>query len=1368
MQASPHGPMMDGEGSSPTAFFSANPPTPVHGMSMWDDPSMGVSSTDPNQWFSGVEPSTFGLVSTASPDAIGAQSVAPAPPPPPPPPPPPLETDPSSAPAPLSNLPSAQRVSPTLTIHPTHFKSRVETQVPIRLYLHPMPPGVTKLHLPPYAISKPKLMANPAPAKSPDTLELTAMLVCASAMEREGKLQQAFARAAGHPESSSHVTGSPTTSSSSSSSSGGSSPVDGRVHDKRLDGADVRICTRCIDRERKRAARKKNWSLEEQEIFGRDEHLRVIVFNTTEIKDWQSISPNSGKDAPRAGTPPEVPGDAMQVNLPMRIACYCRHHNEKQGFRVIFTLKDHRGALVAQAITTSIMITDDHKTHPMPPTFSTQPPVAVSAGPGVPPTGLVADPLPPHMNGLPIRTPVPHQATHPNPAETILPQSASFASLATSGFGHAPVANVIPFRLSHSSSDLTSLRRGEGPGTQTAATATATAAAAAAAAAAATAAAAHTREGWRSKPPSVSSRSSNPSRQASPTPMGPASKRRKPSRESRLPPDLVMTRLDNPAANATAGVMPSKLERDVAATATSMPSLYSPAEPVTGVPTPAQFAATSSPVTRRPFHFSTGPPTPIRSFFPSDPHAAYPGQIIIPQAFSAPTSARHSRAPSPTSAFHQHQHQQHQQHQQHLFALQQAQMAQESTNGSHTSSKIARMMPATGPKSGCVEVSCLGEHFHEGLEVMFGDVVATTTTFWNEGLLVCLVPPRATPGDVVIRFRHEVEAAQPLPHNTTPVVFHYFEDDEDQRMRSALMQLGYHLDADDNAYAFARRVIQQAAMQPNGFRADAPFGPPGGSADDDSEDALLGCLNMIDFSESPHRARLDLRRPTGHTMLHLACAMGLRRFVAALLVRGVSPDTPDLGGFTPLHFAALCNHPSIVRRLLLAGADPARRSLAGFLPASMTTSSDVLSIIESSESYTKRHAAGSERWRWGTTIGQASLGAGWGDAAFLRPRSSGAADGRHLARDEWAGVFVDGRYAEAPKLAVENWGNVPMLRANQQSNGGHLEPAEMHQSGGGGFTSPPTAILAWRDHLAAQLCQLQQVIHGNLPTLPQIPALPPMPALPGYYASLGNPMVRLGSLVPSLNGAATAGGGVWAQDDPSSATASSEADPRWWDRFSSSSPPSPPPPAYDDLYPRSDEGAGSHDPNGDDCKVSYSSPGAVGDFKCAIVNSRGAGYGDGQLNQSSLWVDGPEELRLSTSDEQAKVPLKTSEPQSIETRCGIASKGRAFFLWVSNLLYTELPLSLPLFLPLSSSLYLSSIPTPNHTINPLTYTPPPPPKHLDSSRRQPRHQPRPRHGRLSRLEPSSNRSVQPMDKDTRQHQHISYHLILHAGLEYRV
>lgn len=220
----------------------------------------------------------------------------------------------------------------TLTIHPTPQKSRVETQIPIRLTLFPMPKGAKRLHLPTYSISKPKLLAKPTPPKAVDLLELSTMLVCTSAMQEPVKRQKALARAVQmNPRSKKEET---------RRSSSGDMPSVEDDENSPLNGGEVNICMGCITRERKRAARKKSKRPEEEEPWQRDEAKRIIVFNTSEVKDWQIPTSSSARSSVADGAAPEAhmplfPEGAMQIDAPMRIACYCRHQNEKMGFQYV-------------------------------------------------------------------------------------------------------------------------------------------------------------------------------------------------------------------------------------------------------------------------------------------------------------------------------------------------------------------------------------------------------------------------------------------------------------------------------------------------------------------------------------------------------------------------------------------------------------------------------------------------------------------------------------------------------------------------------------------------------------------------------------------------------------------------------------------------------------------------------------------------------------------------------------------------------------------------------------------------------------------------------------------------------------------------
>ena len=225
--------------------------------------------------------------------------------------------------------PDEAAVAPILVIHPTPQKSRVETQIPIKMTLCPMPQQITKLHLPPHTISKPKLLAKDRLPKTPDMLELHTMLVCTSAMQDLAKMRRAFVRAAqGSVEVKKPV--------SRRSSSGDTAKVLDE-EDQPLNGGPVQICEGCILRERKRAARKKSKKPEEEEPWQKDEAKRIVVFNTSEVKEWQVVTSDASNitDLKNGGQQAGFTSleDAKQIEVPMRIACYCRHQNEKLGFQ---------------------------------------------------------------------------------------------------------------------------------------------------------------------------------------------------------------------------------------------------------------------------------------------------------------------------------------------------------------------------------------------------------------------------------------------------------------------------------------------------------------------------------------------------------------------------------------------------------------------------------------------------------------------------------------------------------------------------------------------------------------------------------------------------------------------------------------------------------------------------------------------------------------------------------------------------------------------------------------------------------------------------------------------------------------------------
>lgn len=180
-------------------------------------------------------------------------------------------------------------------------KSRVETQIKIAIDFYP-PPAEFLVHLPTDTISKPKLQLKEPFTPITTVLSLDTIVVCVTDNSRY-----------------------------------------------------VNMCRCCLNRERKRAFRKKVRLPAEDAHWDLDQEKRSIVFNCKEVVDFGPL------------VDIEVDGQqvkAKRIELPIRMACYCRHHNEKVGFKALFVVRNYTGEVVARGSTTSIMITDDHKAAP--------------------------------------------------------------------------------------------------------------------------------------------------------------------------------------------------------------------------------------------------------------------------------------------------------------------------------------------------------------------------------------------------------------------------------------------------------------------------------------------------------------------------------------------------------------------------------------------------------------------------------------------------------------------------------------------------------------------------------------------------------------------------------------------------------------------------------------------------------------------------------------------------------------------------------------------------------------------------------------------------------------------------------------------
>ncbi|KAF9388752.1 hypothetical protein BGX21_000246 [Mortierella sp. AD011] len=135
----------------------------------------------------------------------------------------------------------------------------------------------------------------------------------------------------------------------------------------------LECCDNCIGRERKRAHRRK----ESQKLTG--PLGSIPVFGAVSRKNSSVAAALAHESDPPTPTDPVayqawersrimvfssteyVDISTGECVLPTRITCYCRHHNEKVGFRIQFTARDFTGACVASVLTNPVMMMDDHK-----------------------------------------------------------------------------------------------------------------------------------------------------------------------------------------------------------------------------------------------------------------------------------------------------------------------------------------------------------------------------------------------------------------------------------------------------------------------------------------------------------------------------------------------------------------------------------------------------------------------------------------------------------------------------------------------------------------------------------------------------------------------------------------------------------------------------------------------------------------------------------------------------------------------------------------------------------------------------------------------------------------------------------------------
>ena len=772
--------------------------------------------------------------------------------------------------------------------------------------------------------------------------------------------------------------------------------------------------------------------------------------------------------------------------------------------RIIFTIRDHQDKVVAQTMSNSIMITDDHKTHPGPPSLPTHQMVQQS-----------------QIGNLSIPGGFPNAPGDYYPAAPFARNAFSATDLPRVNQRFDPrIANPNgQFMMAHESSETTSA--------------------------------------------TLTPR--NLSRPASPTNIsGQQPKRRKASGSGRMRNDLMMTRYPvTPLTSPTSATGPAT---------TPLGPFYGP-NVGNGAYSPNYAEHPGFGVPPTPLHYTnTNPGTPTTAtsgFSPDMPwtQRSQSMENLTRNIMSAASSNQPSRVPSPRmTGGPPHAGFQAQQnaipsansYTQTTGMLQHAQLL---TNSLHSVSApsiqqqspvIINLNPAEGSIAGGTQVTCLGTGFTQGLEVMFGDARATTTTFWGENALVCLVPPAATAGVVPVTFKHHYDQNVQLPAERQKY-FKYLEDDQMELMSLMLNIMSRKFNTNNSGQSKdilreVRSIAKQAlgngsAGASNGGSHQAPGGQRQASTfaatryEKKMEETLVKCLEQMDLDEGPTQANLNFRGPNGQGMLHLTASLGYYRVAAGLLARGAHPDIRDNNGMSPMHMASLRGNVRIIRKLRSAGSDPSLRSLNGFTPADMTTAQASLDAINALEQHTRSRSA----------VATPVSGISRTSSVLSRPSSVGDYEFTRLPLGQSTHYEDLDRYRSHPVTPAQ-------MRARSRRNS--LDPrdpssSDITQKGmkeNESQLAAQSALTAWRDQLSVQIQQFQQTVHR---------ALPPLPNLPGYQ---DYPVVRrISSLVPQRSSAQ-----LFSSGPSRPVSQAKETDYHWWELLTGAA---SSPPAYEDIYP---------------------------------------------------------------------------------------------------------------------------------------------------------------------------------------------------------
>ncbi|KZT10672.1 uncharacterized protein LAESUDRAFT_692924 [Laetiporus sulphureus 93-53] len=583
----------------------------------------------------------------------------------------------------------------------------------------------------------------------------------------------------------------------------------------------VTCCSSCQTREAKRVARK---------IAARVRPAR----SDTESQDEAPVIPGRGKHEDKSNIVqfncPEVLDFSYgSVVLPLRITCYCRHHREKIGFNVHFTMLDHSGRVVGTGISRPIMITDDHKT-----TGASAQRLAQAAGVGD------VQQSPEWPLGDSSETGQSMKRKKPR-VETGLERTKK---------------RTKPYDVQRSFGRA--VRRGstaslDSPSYVTSAAAT---------------------------------RASSPLQSIMQSPMSPFT----------VEPETPHM-LDSTSVQETSDSLASAFDFS------SPIGVHSPIFDPDIVMTQQFDADTLSSFQQLavPFGPSSSPSAASLTLDPAQT-LNVPSQVASLMLFDQNPPPPISNLPAP---------------------------------------RIHRLIPASGPTYGGIEVTVLGANFHPSMQLncVFGGTAASSTQRWSENTLVCMLPPRATPGVVTVWFEGMQKGEDGIP----PCLFTYHDETDRALMELALQVVGLKMTGKiEDARNVAMRIVGNTDTE--GSSSGTPTSGNSSNqlanavdvpldlrhlllsrtSNGDFESILLDFLSILDLAmdEVPNLdySAISHQTSSGQTLLHLATMAKFPALMRSLIDHDIDIDARDKNGCTALFCAAIVQSVECAKVLVDAGA----------------------------------------------------------------------------------------------------------------------------------------------------------------------------------------------------------------------------------------------------------------------------------------------------------------------------------------------------------------------------------------------------------------------------------------------------------------